>query len=275
MRGGGVSSNAPANTITNINSVNVTGSDLTYSSTLTFNNSKPATGGRDGDTIEELRQNALRSFGEQNRVVTLQDYVVRSLSLPTQFGSISKAYVTQDELTNYNVADTILDNNPLSLSLYVLAYDEDRNVVTATENLKENLRTYLSQYTMLTDAVNIKDAFIVNIGVRFDIITRPGFLSREVLLECTEKLKDYFDISNWTINQPINLSDVYTVLDKVKGVQTVQKVEITNKVGGNYSEYGYDIKGATRNNIVYPSYDPCVFEVKYPNTDIQGRVTTL
>ena len=65
------------------------------------------------------------------------------------------------------------------------------------------------------------------------------------------------------------------MLDRVKGVQTVNSIEITNKVGGNYSQYAYDIQGATRNNIVYPSYDPCIFEVKLPNSDIIGRVTTL
>ena len=78
-----------------------------------------------------------------------------------------------------------------------------------------------------------------------------------------------------TINQPINLSSLYTVLDRVKGVQTVKHIEITNKAKGRYSEYGYDIPGATRNNVVYPSFDPCCFEVKYPNQDIVGRVTTL
>jgi hypothetical protein len=42
-----------------------------------------------------------------------------------------------------------------------------------------------------------------------------------------------------------------------------------------YSQYGYDIPGATRNRIIYPSQDPSIFEVKYPNTDIKGRVVTL
>ena len=65
------------------------------------------------------------------------------------------------------------------------------------------------------------------------------------------------------------------MLDQVKGVQTVKTVQIENKVGGNYTQYGYDVKGATKDNVVYPSYDPSIFEVKYPNTDIEGRVTTM
>ena len=128
---------------------------------------------------------------------------------------------------------------------------------------------------LLTDAINIKDAFVVNIGVNFDIILRPNYLGSDVLVQCTTLLQDYFDIAKWSINQPIDISSIYTLLDKVKGVQTVQKVEITNLSGGNYSEYAYDIKGATRNNIVYPSYDPMIFEVRFPSTDIKGRITTL
>jgi len=128
---------------------------------------------------------------------------------------------------------------------------------------------------MLTDAVNIKDAFIVNIGIKYDIILLPSATGRDVLVKCTEALQEYFKLSKRSINQPINISKLYTLLDRVKGVQTVQKIEIVNKVGGNYSQYAYDVKGATQNNIVYPSYDPCIFEIKYPNVDIEGRITSL
>lgn len=269
--GGGISANVPANTITNLLT-----SIPDPTNSITFNNPEAATGGRDGDTVEEIRQNSLRSFNEQGRAVTLQDYTVRALSLPAKYGSVGKVYITQDQLTNPNSAtDSIIDSNPLSLSLYTLAYDNNRNLQLATVNLKNNLKTYLSQYMLLTDAINIKDAFVVNIGVNFDIILRPNYLGRDVLLECDNLLIDYFDIRKWNINQPINVSSIYTLLDQVKGVQTVQKVEIINLSGGLYSEYAYDIKGATRNNIIYPSYDPMIFEVKSPNTDIKGRITTL
>ena len=270
--GGGVSSNVPGNTITNVVSVNSTGTGTG----LTFTNPEAASGGKDGDTVEELRQNSLRAFNEQGRAVTLQDYTVRALSLPSKYGSIGKVYVTQDQLTNPNSAtDSIVDSNPLSLSLYTLAYDNNRNLIQSTPTLKANLKNYLAQYMTLTDAINIKDAFVVNIGVNFDIILRPNYLGRDVLLACNNLLIDYFDIRKWSINQPINISSIYTLLDQVKGVQTVQKVEIFNNAGEPYSEYAYDIKGATRNNTVYPSYDPMIFEIKYPDIDIKGRITTL
>lgn len=275
LTGGGVIANAPANTINDVVSLGqVTGTG--DQATLTFNNPQPATGGKDGDTIEEVRQNSLRSFNEQGRAVTLQDYTVRALSLPQQYGSIGKVYVTQDQLTNSNsTADSIIDSNPLSLSMFTLAYNNNRNLVNTSPTLQNNLKQYLSQYMLLTDAINIKDAFVVNIGVNFDIVTRPNFIGRDVLLQCTNTLIDYFDITKWNINQPINVSNIYTLLDRVTGVQTVQNIQIVNKSGGNYSQYAYDIQGATRNSVVYPSYDPMIFEVKFPTVDIKGKIVTL
>lgn len=270
--GGGVAANVPANTITNIISTTTSGTGTG----LTFNNPIAAAGGKDGDTVEELRQNSLRAFNEQGRAVTLQDYTVRALSLPSKYGSIGKVYITQDQLTNPNsTTDSIIDSNPLSLSLYTLAYDNSRNLIQSTPTLKSNLKNYLAQYMILTDAINIRDAFVVNIGINFDIIVRPNYIGRDVILQCNTVLQSYFDVRKWNINQPINLSSIYTLLDQVKGVQTVQKIKVVNLTGDNYSEYAYDIKGATRNNIVYPSYDPMIFEVKFPTTDIKGRITTL
>jgi hypothetical protein len=277
--GGGAVANVPSNTVTTViatGAVTIPGGGADRRSTLTFNNVQPATGGRDGDTVEELRQNTLRSFNEQNRAVTLQDYAVRALSMPTKYGSIAKIHTAQDQLSNPNSAtDSIIDSNPLSLSMYTLAFDNNNKLTQSSTNLKNNLRQYLANYMMLTDALNIKDAFIVNVEVAFDIIVKPNYQGRDVLLACNNLLRDYFDINKWNINQPINLSSLYTLLDQEKGVQTVQKIQLTNKVGGLYSRYAYDIDGATRNNVVYPSYDPMIFEVKYPDTDIKGRITTL
>lgn len=282
--GGGVAANVPANTITTLVGYESQPTDNTATpptppaqlGTVTFNNPLAAAGGRDGDTVDELRENSLRAFNEQGRAITLQDYTVRALSMDAKYGSIAKVYITQDQLTNPNSStDSIIDSNPLSLSIYTLAYDNNKNLITSTSTLKNNLKTYLSEYMILTDAINIKDAFVVNIGVTFDIIVKPNFIGRDVLLTCTNLVKDHFDITKWNINQPINISSIYTLLDQVKGVQTVQKINITNNVGGTYSQYAYSIEGATRNNIIYPSYDPCIFEVKFPDIDIKGRITTL
>jgi hypothetical protein len=276
LTGGGVEANVPANTITVAENISVTGTDTSKVGTLVFNNPLPATGGKDGDTIEEIRQNSLKAYPEQLRALTREDYIVRAISMPPRFGTVAKVHMLQDQLTSTkSTTDNIIDSNPLSLSMYILAYDQNRKLTPATSTIRANLTQYLSQYRMLTDAINIKDAFIVNIDIDYSIVILPGFISRDVLLRCTQTLQEYFDITKWNINQPINLSNLYVLLDKIKGVQTVQNITIKNKVGGNYSQYAYDIQGATRDNIVYPSYDPCIFEVKFPETDIRGKVTTF
>ena len=159
--------------------------------------------------------------------------------------------------------------------MFVLAYDVDGKLVTATNRLKENLKTYLSQYMMVTDGVDIRDAFVINIGIEYEIITLPNYSARDVLLACTNKLKDYFNINRWSINDVINLAELYTLLDRIKGVQTVKNIKITNKAGGEYSAFAYDTESATKDQIVYPSLDSSCFEVKFPDTDIKGRVTTI
>ena len=279
--GGGVESNVPADTITTVlNNQSPTyygsGTGTTYLNSLAFNNPQPATGGKDGDTVEEIRQNATRAYSEQLRAVTREDYVVRALALPWKFGTVSKVYAIQDALSStQSGTDNLIDSNPLALSLYIAAYNNNKQLTTASVTLRENLKTYLSQYKLATDAVNIKDAFIVNLGIKYEVITYPSYSTREVLMRCTQALKEHFDIDKWSINQPVNISKLYTLLDRIEGVQTVKSIEVVNKTGGNYSQYAYDIKGATKNNILYPSYDPCIFEIKFPDTDIEGRVTTL
>jgi len=272
LKGGGIDSNIGANTVTGFTASTLTATDTAYQSTLSITNPEPAVGGKDADSVDEIRQNSLRSFNEQGRIVTKQDYAFRAMTMPSKFGAIAKTSVVTDiEVPTANASTY----NPLGVCLYVLAYDNNKNLVQATPQLKTNLKKYITEFKSLTEGCTIKDAFVINVGVKFDIITLPSYNSREVILKCTQAVQDHFNVDKWAINQPINLSTIYTLLDRIKGVQTVQDVRVESKVNGNYSTYDYDIKGATMNNVVYPSLDPMIFEVKYPNNDIQGRVTTL
>jgi hypothetical protein len=163
-------------------------------------------------------------------------------------------------------------NNPFAINLYVLGYDSNKYLSTLNKAVKENLKTYLGEYRMLTDGVNILDGFIINIGVDFEIRVYGGYNKREVLTRCINELKEYFNIDNRTFNMPINISEIELVIAGVEGVQSVPKCEIVNKCLGNYSSHSYNISDATKNKMVYPSLDPSVFEVKFPNKDIKGRV---
>ena len=141
--------------------------------------------------------------------------------------------------------------------------------------VKENLKVYLNQYRMITDAVNIKDAYIINLGVDFEIVTLRGYNKREVLLKCVHRVKEYFDIEGWQIMQPISMQDLIYEIGLVEGVQTVTDVELKNLWDENegYSGNVYDFDEATRNKILYPSMDPSIFEIRFPNQDIKGTIT--
>ena len=279
LTGGGVSANVAANTLDTINTsatflnsnLNATTANTIFAS-LACTNLFAADGGGDGDTVEEIRQNAMANFASQLRNVTQDDYLVRALSMPAKYGVIAKAYIEPSKRVSMSAGES----NSV-LDLYVLSYNADKTLRTASTALKQNIITYLSQYRMIGDAVNIRDGFIVNIGVNFEIIVLPDYNNNQVLIDCITALKAYFAIDNWSINQPIVLRELYILLDKITGVQTVKNISITNLVGENigYSPYAYDISAATSANVIYPSLDPSIFEVKYPNQDIQGKVVPL
>jgi len=275
ITGGGVAANVEANRLTNIDTsrttflksgLNSNTAQYVFNS-ITSNNPQAAAGGGSGDSITEIRQNTISNFSTQLRNVTADDYLVRSLSMPAKFGDISKALV---ERPKGEYSNTTLD-------IYTLTFDANRKLKTPSRALKNNLKTYLNQYKMIGDSVTIKDGFIINIGCDFEIITLPNVNNNEVLRACIEALQRYFNIDNWQINQPIILRDINVLLDQVSGVQTVKRVTISNKAGttSGYSRFGYDIEGATQNGIIYPSLDASIFELKYPNQDITGKIVTF
>ena len=328
--GGGVESNVKKGTITQINGVEYeedtelfTAAQLglynAAKNSIAIDNEVPAIGGKGGDTIEEIRQNALANFGSQNRAVTSKDYQIRALSMPTKFGAIAKAYATsdgsldnnspssilaspqvlreftelvdtfvnreegagevdkqliQDEIKKFLVGKTSNDNeknNPFAINLYLLGYDSNKKLSVLNRAIKENLKTYLAEYKILTDGININDGFIINIGLEFEIVTLKNYNKSEVLSECISELKDYFNIDSFTFNNTINISELELIIANVDGVSSVPKLKIVNKCGGQYAPNTYNIEAAIKDKILYPSLDPSVFEIKYPDSDIKGR----
>jgi hypothetical protein len=328
--GGGVESNVKKGTITQINGVEYEedidlftpaqlGLYRAAKNSIAIDNEVPATGGKGGDTIEEIRQNALANFGSQNRAVTSKDYQIRALSMPTKFGAIAKAYATadgtldnnspssilaspqvlreftelvdgfvnreegsaevdkqliQDEIRKFLVGKTSNDNeknNPFAINLYLLGYDSNKKLSTLNRAIKENLKTYLNEYKILTDGININDGFIINIGLEFEIVTLRNYNKSEVLSECISELKEYFDIDSFTFNNTINISELELIIANVDGVSSVPKLKIVNKCGGQYAPNTYNIEAAIKDKVLYPSLDPSVFEIKFPDSDIKGR----
>jgi len=328
--GGGITSNVSVNSITTINSIefdedttSLTNQELALyirmKNSIAVDNEIPAIGGKSGETINEIRQNALANFASQNRAVTSKDYQIRVLSLPSKFGSVAKAYAVADGTLDNNSPSSILaspnhlqeftdlvmsfvnkpdseepneasvksditkflvgktsneneKNNPFAINLYLLAYDINGNLTNINRAVKENIKTYLNEYKILTDGVNLLDGFVINIGVDFEIICYPNYNKSEILINCINELRDYLSIDNMTFNQTINLGEIELLLANVEGVSSVPTLKIVNKCGGNYAPHSYNIEAATKDKIVYPSLDPSVFEIKFPDQDIKGRV---
>ena len=243
---------------------------------LAATNPKAAQGGRNSETIEEIRDNALAFFNAQGRVVSKDDYMVRTLTMPSQFGSVAKVFVTQDEKLNLSATNTRIKNQ-FAINLYTLSYNVNKKLVNTNKATKENIKNYLAPYRLLTDSITIKNAFIINIGVDFEIVTLPGFNSNDVLLKAIDAMKEFLHIDYMQINQPIILADAYTELASIMGVQSIVKIEIYNlqSTQDGYSGNIYDINQATRDGVIYPSIDPSIFEVKFPNSDIKGRVVSI
>ena len=281
--GGGINSNVNANTINSTNQlnykskINLNKSMLNFIlGTVAFTNPEPARGGGSGDTKEEIRMNTMANFSAQQRTVTREDYLIRSLSMPANLGRVAKAYITQDDQITPLTTEPNRIPNPLALNLYTLGYDSNKKLTNLNTATKTNLSTYLEQYRMLTDAVNIKNAFIINFILDFEITSFKNYNNEEVILNCITEIQDFFNIDRWNINQPIIISEIENLIAGVIGVQTVENVKLENINGTSlgYSQYKYDFGQATKKGIIYPSLDPSIFEIKNPNTDIKGKIIT-
>ena len=308
--GGGIESNVPANTINKIRQVDIVNDRDVFTlaeqplfddtiGSLAINNPDPAIGGKGQDTIEEIRQSTLAFFNSQNRLVTSADYKVRVHAMPPRFGGIAKSFVIQDDqlaaVENTRIGnvvtgapnldpvdperDTLVINegNPRLVNVYVLGFDENKRLRTLNLQVKQNLKQYLAQFKMMTDQIQIIDAFVVNIGVKFKIIVFKNQNVNIVLATTIDVVKDFFDISRWDINQPIIMNDLNLTIASIEGVQSVTELEIFNRYafrdGGDYESFRYDIKrNALDENtgIVFPSLDPMIFEVRFPDSDIIG-----
>jgi hypothetical protein len=221
----------------------------------------PIQGGRDEYTPAEIKQLISANYAAQSRVVTAEDFIARTLSMPAKFGSVFRAFPKPGVL------------NKNSIELMILSKDSDGKVSLAPQTLKENLRTYLSRFRMLTDAVEILDGKIINIGINFSILVRPEFNKTQVLADCLSRLQSLFVIDKWQIGQPINRTDIHYLIADTPGVLSLYAMNIINLAGiidgRQYSEETYNVAKKTKNNLVYCD-ENAIFEVRFPSKDLAG-----
>jgi hypothetical protein len=272
--GGGDSTNVPVGTINTVDSfyydfstVFVNPSDVAKSqaviSSLETTNVTKADGGGPAESIPEIKANADAYFAAQGRAVTREDYMAHILAMPSKFGRPEKVYITKDAM------------NYLALNIHVLAKDAAGHLQLATSNLKHNIARYLKHLRILTDGVNILDGKIINFGVSFGVVIASKFNRTEVLSQCLQAVKEYFNTDRMQIGQAIIRSDVEATLQSVNGVVSVYDLAFTNlfgTVGGfEYSNVRHDFStSGMKNGIIYCPQDS-IFEIKNPNIDIVGE----
>ena len=302
--GGAVEHNVASNSIISftrkVYTISTEGLDAakkaTSEASIKVTNELPASGGSSTETLIQVKENAAAYFNAQNRAVTKADYITRAYSLPQKYGNIAKAYIVQDEQLELDGQLQVIDGqvidtrtatkqpNPLALNMYLLGYNADKKLVALNRAVKQNLKIYLSQYRILTDAINIKDGYVINISVKFNIIVKRGMNKNDVLFKSIQKVKEFFAPDKWQINQPIVLSDLAYQISLVDGVVSLVPPEVNNpnkdlilienkfETGQGYSGNIYDVRTASQEGVIYPSLDPSIFELKFPNSDIEGKV---
>lgn len=263
--GGGLISDTSAGSLTDVVSkqvdfnssgLNTTDLNNTLNSFVT-RNLEPLEGGEDAPPIDIVKKHASANFAAQNRLTTKEDYIARSLSMPAKLGSIFRVY-------------PVLNCNPRGgVQLYILAKNNLGQVSTPTSSIKKNLKTYLSMFARMGQGIDILNGRIINIGVEYSIVVEPGMNKSEVKFKTLLKVKSYFDINKWQLNQPIIIDEVVCLIKDVEGVISVPDFKIINKNnqtnGVSYSEFSYDIKSNTRNKIIF-GLPNGIFEVKHPDS---------
>jgi predicted GIY-YIG superfamily endonuclease len=232
------------------------------SNSLTVLNPSPLVGGNDALDIEEIRQLIPAMFASQSRLVNPPDFIVRALSMPAKYGSVFRANAKLNPL------------NKNSVELIVLAMDANGYVVQAEDQLTANLKKYLGRFRMMTDAIEIMKGDIINLALDFSVLTNPDYNKNEVLANCIDALKDFFDTKKFQLNQPINFTDLAVLLAEIPGVISVIDLKFINRIGVvdglEYSRTPYNVSQNFKNGILY-CQENAIFEIKYKNKDIRRR----
>jgi hypothetical protein len=231
-------------------------------------NIEEAVGGEDAPTTDELKLRVPAIKASQSRIVTKEDLIARIYTMPSNFGRVFRAAVRPNSV------------NPLATSLYIISRNADNQLITSPDGLKKNLATYLNQFRLSNDAIDILDARIINIKVNFEIIADPTQNKNLIKQNAINKLKKYFNTKNFEIDQPIFINDIENILYNNDGVYTVHELKITNVTGtisvdaSNirvYSEVYYDIEANTDKKIIFTPPGG-MFEIRFPEFDIKGQV---
>jgi hypothetical protein len=269
--GGGLSHNVPVNQVQTPRTINMVfpGNPTPQvaglvKNSMECNNLIQAAGGEDAPSADDLKALIPSVKNQQERIVTREDLIARVYTIPSNFGRVFRAAVRNNP------------NNPLSTQLYIVSRDVNSRLITSPDTLKRNLIKYLNPYRMISDAIDILDARIVDVQFNFDVLIDPALNRTIVLQNILTKLQTYFDIKNFHIDQPIVISDLSNLIFQVPGIISINQILFTNVTGIvnnlSYSNVTHDIAAATKLGLIFPPTGG-IFEVRYPDVDIIGRAS--
>ena len=228
---------------------------------LEVNNEAPIIGDITLPNSEEIKKRALDNFATQNRIVTKQDYVSYIYTMPEKFGAIKRANIVQDS-----------DSFKRNLNLYVVSENSDRKLVETNSLIKQNLKVWLNKNKIIHDTIDILNGRIVNLGINYTVIAGEQTNKFDVLTRATNELADLFEILP-DMGESFRLSDVYSTLNRVRGVVDVVDVEVVLKSGTAYSDVYYNVpKNLSSDGRLVEFPEDFVWEIKYPLSDIKGTI---
>jgi hypothetical protein len=265
-KGGGLNHNVSASSIKTVEKLLImynrdssSYNNFNIKTSLNIINEKAARGGEDKPTINELRFEYKGHQNSQSRIVTKNDLLTRVYTLPTNFGRVFRAGLSNTT------------SNLFSTQLFIISRDSSGKLTSSSDSLKKNLEIYLNQYRLITDAIDILDAFIINIGIEYEIVT-DGIIHKNIIVDnINKKIKLLFDIKKWHIDMPINKTNIEMLINNTEGVISLNYCTLLSKTGTDYSSFAFDIdENTTGKFLVGPPGS--IFELKSATDDIAGYV---
>lgn len=267
--GGGLNHNVPANSIRTVRQLELVFPSNPPSSvaavvraSLEVQNPLPASGGEDAPTADELSALVPSIKNSQERIVSKEDLLARVYAIPSNFGRVFRAAVRPNP------------NNPLASQLFIISRDTSQRLITSPDALKQNLQKYLNPYRLISDAIDILDARVINLTLRFDVMIDPSLNKSTVIKQVLVRLQELLNIKNFHIDQPIITTDIMSAIYSTQGIMAVDRVEfrnINNTVNNRvYSSSTFDVASNTRKGVIIPP-PGAIFEIRYPDVDIIGK----
>lgn len=270
--GGGLDHNVQPNSIRTISNLAIEfpenpspGRQLSVRNSIVVSNPQKASGGEDAPSSDQLLTMVSTIKNSQERIVTKEDMLARVYTMPSNFGRVFRAAITKNP------------NNPLASRLHIVSRDADNQLMISPDALKLNLRRYLNSYRMISDAVDVVDASIINLELFFQIVVDPSLNKNALLQSILNDLISQFDVAKFHIGQPIVISDVVATIFSKSGVIAVDTIKFNNLTSTvknrQYSPIPFNVQTNTKNQIIYPP-DGGIFEIKYPDVNIVGRAVS-